>query len=142
LASDSSSYFREDGSSLLIVELNNAALQKAGILSLLNATEGLQQITQAEGITYSNFLEVNQFTPIDETSYCNLLESLLKNSTEVFFYGQVYHDTTGAVGIHDIHEITGINGYGDGGFITVDADSNYYGIFAHFNDQPGVQIIQ
>jgi len=120
----------------LVALLNSTALKSAGILNTLNAPKGLKQITASQGITYNSFLQSSQFISTDETTYCNYLEGLLKNATMVYFFGQVYHDSNGDVGIHDIHEIQE-SGYGDGGMITADADNNYYGVFAHFNNQPG-----
>lgn len=55
----------------------------------------------------------------------------------MMLFGQVYHDATGAVGIHDVHRITGYlaqNGYGDGGFF-VRTGSQVLAVFLHFKGE-------
>lgn len=68
-----------------------------------------------------------------ESAYVNLLVQLLRNSQYVYFFGQVYHDADGTSGIHDIHRIT--NYPGDGAFISQDAQGNFFGVFAYFQNQ-------
>jgi len=123
-----------DSSSVLVVLLDNEGLKNASLLAKLSGDPGLKEITEEEGILYNKFLKANQFNPTNENTFVTILESLLKNATQVYFFGQVYHDTDGEVGIHDIHRIT-TKGYGDGAFLTVDSAGNYYGVFSHFQDQ-------
>jgi len=120
----------KDGSSLYVAQLTNLS----SIMTALQGAPGVKKLTVSTGIQYCNFLQSATFTQLPESQYVSLLEKLLSTSQTVIFFGQVYADSDGTNGIHDIHEIK-ISGYGDGGFVAIDANQRYYGIFAYFQDQ-------
>eukprot|EP01124_Arcella_intermedia_P031917 TRINITY_DN7336_c0_g1_i1.p1 TRINITY_DN7336_c0_g1~~TRINITY_DN7336_c0_g1_i1.p1 ORF type:complete len:217 (-),score=30.57 TRINITY_DN7336_c0_g1_i1:43-693(-) len=124
-----------DGSSLLVVSWGPNDVSNSGLLSKLSSGSGLKKITATQGLSYDAFLKADQFQHMPEGAYTSLLESLLSDASQVFLFGQVYHDNDGAVGIHDIHRIT-TNGYGDGALFTQDKSGNFHAIFAHFSNQP------
>ena len=98
---------------------------------------GLDAVTTQQGISYHNFLQANCFAPLKEGSLVTMLENYLQKAQQVMLFGQVYHDGNGAVGIHDIHRITGYlgeHGYADGGFF-VNTGSETFAVFLHFKGE-------
>jgi len=131
-----------DGSSMLYALVNGSALNKTGLVNKATSTPvGLKKLADpTAGVQYESFLDASDFTVIDEDALVALLSQWLKDSRLVYLWGQVYHDPSGAVGIHDIHRIEGdsYKGYGDGAFISQSKSGDFQGIFMHFNNQPVV----
>lgn len=128
-----------DGSSMFMALVNGSALNKTGLVAKTQSPLGLKKLAKSDGVDYGAFLSPAQFSVIDEDALVALLSAWMRAARTVYLWGQVYHDSNGAVGIHDIHELTGRNyqDYGDGALLVQLADGSYQGIFLHFNDQPG-----
>jgi len=124
-----------DGSSLFVAFVSGSALSSVVQLVAGQENTGVQEIDASQGLDYCNFLQQSQFNQISESDYVSKLESLLSASQYVYFFGQVYSDSDGNNGIHDIHRIDSIDGYGDGGLVIETPSGNYFGIFAYFDDQ-------
>jgi hypothetical protein len=128
-----------DGTSLMVAFVSGAGLSKIVSAFSGKANTGVAQISASQGFLYCNFLSQSQFTSVPEAAYSSKLQQYLRTSRFVYFFGQVYQDKKrdeeGMAGIHDIHRINGLSGYGDGGVIFQDASGNYNGVFAYFTNQ-------
>eukprot|EP01125_Pyxidicula_operculata_P005367 TRINITY_DN191_c1_g2_i8.p1 TRINITY_DN191_c1_g2~~TRINITY_DN191_c1_g2_i8.p1 ORF type:complete len:199 (-),score=28.02 TRINITY_DN191_c1_g2_i8:146-742(-) len=124
-----------DGTGLYVAYLKGPDMQTV-LPNIQGQQNGVSQIDPSQGVVYCSFLSDSAFQEVSESQLVSLYVSLLSNAQTVYIFGQVYSDSNGINGIHDIHEITGEgSSYGDGAFITQDASGNYYGVFARFDTQ-------